>query len=53
MKEIKEFEKDFGELLSKYVDSTVEAEYPEEHEFYCLVERCEDLIKDINKKVIK
>ena len=52
MKELKELEKELGDLLSQYCDSKKVEEradnWVDEHEFYGILNECEELIKRIN-----
>ena len=52
-KDLKNFEKELGNLLSRYMDTQKviekEDDYPNTHDFFKILEDCEDLIKRVNK----
>jgi hypothetical protein len=54
MKDLKHLEQELGELLGKYMSAEQSDfrtdDYPNEHEFYKILENCEELIKAINSQ---
>ena len=49
------FEEDFKELMSKYLEEKQmidrDGDFPIEHDFYCLIDECEQFIKKFNKEL--
>ena len=52
VKSLENFEKELGDFLSPYINKIEELDFPDEHDFYGIVESCEDLIKRLNKKAV-